>query len=278
VPAQVTVLSECRRSCVACGSTLASKGHYRVRFRSLFGDVPLRVRRLLICPCQGVRGAKSSAILDFGGTAVAPELAYITARYAALAPFGKVAALLSELLPLSGTQHASTVRNRTRRVGEIVVRQPTVTDTAQPAEPIVVGLDGGYVRSRHGGEGRHFEVIAGKVIDVEGDQHRFAFVRNGPVAASDAFQQVLAAAGVNADTPATVLCDGDARLWRLQRATLPDATVVLDWWHLAVRFEHALQAARGLGAGTAETHLADQAVRGLERAKWRLWRGSLTEY
>jgi hypothetical protein len=31
--------------------------------------------------------------------------------------------------------------------------------TAQPAEPAVVGLDGGYVRSRHGGEGRHFEVM-----------------------------------------------------------------------------------------------------------------------
>src|SRR3954454_20946032 len=277
VPAQVTVLSECRRSCVACGSTLASKGHYRVRFRSLFGDVPLRVRRLLICPCQeGGGGAKSSAILDFGGTAVAPELAYITARYAALAPFGKVAALLSELLPMSGTQHASTVRNRTRRVGKIVERQPTVTDAAQPAEPVVVGLDSGYVRSRHGGKGRHFEVIAGKVIDAGGMQHRFAFVRNGPVAASDAFKQALAVAGVDADTPATVLCDGDAGLWRLQRATLPDAMVVLDWWHLAVRFEHARQAARGLGAGTADTHLTDEAVRTLDRAKWCLWHGRWT--
>src|SRR4051794_11200643 len=163
VPAQVAVLSECRRSCVACGSVLASKGHYPMRFRSLFGDVPRRVRRLLICPCQGDSGAKSSAILDFDGTAVAPELAYITARYAALAPFGKVAALLSELLPISGTQHASTVRNRTRRVGEIVVRQPNSADTARPVGPVVIGLDGGYVRHRHGGEGRHFEVIAGKV-------------------------------------------------------------------------------------------------------------------
>jgi hypothetical protein len=78
---------------------------------------------------------------------------------------------------------------------------------------------------------------------------------------------------VQADTPATVLCDGDAGLWRLQREALPEAIVVLDWWHAAVRFEHALQAARGLGAGTANTHLADEAVRGLERAKWRLWHG-----
>src|SRR3954451_9788109 len=40
-----------------------------------------------------------------------------------------------------------------------------------------------------------------------------------------------------------------------------------------MRFEHALRAARGLSAGTAGTHVADEAVRGLERAKWRLWHG-----
>jgi hypothetical protein len=33
--------------------------------------------------------------------------------------------------------------------------------------PVVIGLDGGYVRNQPGGEGCHFEVIAGKVIDVE---------------------------------------------------------------------------------------------------------------
>jgi hypothetical protein len=40
-----------------------------------------------------------------------------------------------------------------------------------------------------------------------------------------------------------------------------------------MRFEHALQAARGLGAGTADTSLAHAAVRTLERAKWCLWHG-----
>ena len=108
------------------------------------------------------------------------------------------------------------------------------------------------MRSRHRQEERHFEVIAGKVIDADGAQHRFAFARNGQAASAEAFRQALAAAGVHADTPATVLCDGDAGLWRLQREALPGATVVLDWWHAAVRFEHALQAARGLGAGTAD--------------------------
>src|SRR3954454_7072025 len=127
--------------------------------------------------------------------------------------------------------------------------------------------------SRHR-PGRHFEVVAGKVIDARGAQHRFAFARNGPETAAEAFGQALVAAGMCAYTPATVLCDGDAGVWRLQREALPGATIVLDWWHAAVRFEHARQAARGLGAADAST--AHNAVRTLERAKWCLWHGRWT--
>jgi hypothetical protein len=43
---------------------------------------------------------------------------------------------------------------------------------AQAAGPVVVGLDGGYVRSRHRQEAeRHFEVVAGKVLTADGAQH-----------------------------------------------------------------------------------------------------------
>src|SRR4051812_47516807 len=236
VRAQVAMTGERHRGCGVCGRGLASKGHYPATFRSLFGNVPVCVRRLLVCPCQGPGEAKSFAALDLGAGAVAPELAYVTAQFADLAPFGKVATLLSELLPISGAQNAGTARNRTLRVGqEVGPLRPTKNAElpAAPADgPVVVGLDGGYVRSRHRPE-RHFEVVAGKVIDAQGAQHRFAFARNGPATASEAFRQALAAAGVQADTPATVLCDGDAGLWRLQREALPGATIVLDWWHAA---------------------------------------------
>jgi len=195
VPAQVTIASENRRTCLACGRVLASKGHYTATFRSLFGDVPIRVRRLLACSCQGAGEAKSFAGFDLEAATVAPELAYVTARYAALAPFGQVATLLSELLPISGAPNAGTVRNRTLRVGETVV-QPRAANMTKPTEPVVVGLDGGYVRSRQRQEERHFEVVAGKVIDADGIQSRFAFARNGPMIASDAFKQALDVAGV----------------------------------------------------------------------------------
>jgi hypothetical protein len=98
----------------------------------LFGDVPVCVRRLLVCPCQGPAEAKSFAAVDLGA-GPAPELAYVTAKFAALAPFGKVAALLSELLPISGAQNAGTVRNRTLRVGQDVVR--STKNAELPATP-----------------------------------------------------------------------------------------------------------------------------------------------
>jgi hypothetical protein len=131
VPAQVIGVGELGRSCVARGCALAGKGHYGATFRSVFGDVPVRVRRLIGCPCQHSGEAKSFAALNLEAATVAPELAYVTARYAALAPFGKVAALLSELLPIDGAQNAGTVRNRTLRVGEDMV-QPHRTDTIEP--------------------------------------------------------------------------------------------------------------------------------------------------
>src|SRR5579863_6120248 len=59
VPTQVVIASENRRTCVACGRVLASTGYYTATFRSLFGDVPIRVQRLLACPCQDMVEARS---------------------------------------------------------------------------------------------------------------------------------------------------------------------------------------------------------------------------
>jgi hypothetical protein len=182
VLAQVTIAGEHRHKCVVCGRVLASKRHYTATFRSLFGDIPVGIRRLLACPCQNGTEPTSFAAFDLEAATVAPELAYVTARYAALASFGKVADLLSELLPISGAPNAGTVRNRTMRAGEAVVQphatKAAETTAAQPARPVVIGLDGGCVRSRHRQDERHFEVIAGKVIDTQGRQSRFAFARN----------------------------------------------------------------------------------------------------
>ena len=80
VTAQVATVGERRRWRAACGRRLANKGHHRATFHSLVGEVPVRLRRLLARPCHGPGEPKSFAALDLGGGAVAPELAYVTAR------------------------------------------------------------------------------------------------------------------------------------------------------------------------------------------------------
>ncbi len=244
VRTQASIVGDRFRCCAHCESNLSSKGYRQATFRSLFGDVKLRLRRFESCPCRAAlpnEPRSFSAIALEGG--VAPELAYVTAKFAARAPFGKVAEFLAELLPIGGAVNAGTVRNRTRRVGERIARlrpaeaaNPDV-DAVTPA--VVIGLDGGYLRSRHRRRERNFEVIAGKVLHIDGSQHRFAFARNGNSVSE--FANAIVGAGVRLGTPVTVLSDGDAGLWKLQRQVVPQATVVLDWWHVAVRFEHALQ-------------------------------------
>ncbi|WOJ91838.1 hypothetical protein RZS28_19130 (plasmid) [Methylocapsa polymorpha] len=167
------------------------------------------------------------------------------------------------------------MRNRTRRAGERIARlrlagalDPDI-DAVTPA--VVIGLDAGYLRCRHRRPERNSEVIAGKVLNFDGSQHRFAFARKGNSASE--FAAAIVSAGVRLGTPATVLSDGDAGLWKLQRQVVPEATLVLDWWHIAMRFEHALQSARGIGQGTTSAYLRTYAVRNLESAKWKLWHG-----
>ena len=186
-----------------------------------------------------------------------------------------MADLLAELLPVGGAVNAGTVRNRTRRVGEHIARlrpeEVADPDIDAVTSAVVIGLDGGYLRSRHRRPERNFEVLAGKVLNLDGSQHRFAFARNGN--STSEFANAVVSAGVRLGTPATGLCDGDPGLWKLQRQVMPEATLVLDWFHIAMRFEHALQATRGLGAGTSSDYLRGPPIRELESAKWRLWHG-----
>jgi hypothetical protein len=61
----------------------------------------VKVRRMNACRCGGQKEAKCLAVMGAAGD-VSPELAYVTAKFAGLAPFARVADMLSELLPIGG--------------------------------------------------------------------------------------------------------------------------------------------------------------------------------
>ena len=104
---------------------------------------------------------------------------------------------------------------------------------------------------------------------------RFAFVRQGIAAGAAMITQTLRAHGVRADTRGTALSDGDVGLRAMQRVAAPEAEPILDWFHIAMRWQHVQQLATGAirQGQTADTRawLFDQ----IERAKWALWNGQL---
>ncbi len=182
-------------ACRFCGQRVRTKGYYRSIFKSVFGKVPMRVRRVWGCECRGAENRTFSS-LPTGKNPTAPELSYLTSKLAALMPFGKVADFLGELLPASAKTNAHSVRNRVMRVGRHLERaaaNPELPQPETPAQEIVVGLDGGYVRGRSGPE-RNFEVVVGKVLADE-TAIRFAFVREGTCSASPRVQQAMNQAG-----------------------------------------------------------------------------------
>jgi len=260
--------------CRFCGQPVRTKGYYPSIFKSVFGKVPMRVRRVWGCKCCGT-GNRTFSSLPTGRNPTSPELKYLTSKLAALMPFGKVADFMNELLPATTKSNASSVRNRVMRVGQRVEKaaaNPGLGGPATPAqEEVVIGLDGGYVRGRSGPE-RNFEVVAGKVLAGQAAT-RFAFVRAGTSTASPRVQQAMMQAGCRDGTHVTVLSDGEAGLRAIQREIQPQSEHVLDWFHLAMRFQHVIQVARGLSHDQIRT-IAKLWVTGrVDRAKWCLWNG-----
>lgn len=260
-------------ACRFCGQRLRTKGYYKSIFKSVFGKVPMRVRRVWGCQCRDAENRTFSS-LPTGKNPTSPELKYLTSKLAALMPFGKVADFLGELLPASAKTNASSVRNRVMRVGRRLEKPSADSKSARaeaPAKKIIVGLDGGYVRGRTGPE-RNFEVVVGRVLADE-TATRFAFVREGTWSATPRVQQAMIQAGCTDGAQVTVLSDGDAGLKAIQKEIAPKSEHILDWFHLAMRFQHVIQVARGLSHNQIPT-IAKFWVSGrVDRAKWCLWKG-----
>jgi hypothetical protein len=161
VAAQVEGHSQARRACSHCGRALPNKGHYQSTFRSVFGNVKVRVRRVLAW--RGC-GEKPARVLFTRKSPTSPEFRYLNANMAALLPFGKAADCLNEILPLTAATNAASVRNRAWRVGGRLLREQAKAAKVKrpvPSKVLVIGLDGGYVKSCRPLEERNFEITAG---------------------------------------------------------------------------------------------------------------------
>ncbi len=161
------------------------------------------------------------------------------------------------------------MRNHTLQIGAQLGTAAAVEPTAAAA--ITVSLDSTFIRSREQGE-RHLEVRVGNVETAGGGRQVFGAVAKAGTDISALIRRNLRAVGRTDDTEVTAFTDGCPGL----RSVLVKAGVtkppILDWFHIAMRFQHAAQSAIGLSTDDPARALAKSViVEEVERLRWRIW-------
>jgi len=181
--------------------------------------------------------------------------------------------VLQHLLPIDAGRSPETLRHHTLRIGAQLGAATADQPTAAAAAAITVSVDSTFIRSGAEGE-RHLEVRVGNVETASGGRQVFGAVTKADTDISALIRQGLRAVGRADDTEVTAFTDGCPGL----RSILVDAGVttppILDWFHIAMRIQHATQIASGLptdDAGKMQAKIV--IVEEVERLRWRIWNG-----
>ena len=270
----------CRHGdCPHCGRRLWRKGSYSVAFRTLYGTVTLTSPRLYRCACRPGKKKTFSPLAALLTENTSPELFYLESKWASLVSFGVTVDLLKDVLPID-CANVSTVR---RHLNKVAARAEAELgrDPACPrresdgsrldiADPVVVGIDGGYVRNWYAKK-RRYEVVVGKSM-VRGRSDRyFGLVQTHDDQPKRRIASVLREQGLSLTEEMTFLTDGVDNVRNLAVDMSPCAQHLLDWFHLSMRLHNLSQYSDGLKHHDPKeaTDLADR----IDRIKWCLWHG-----
>jgi hypothetical protein len=197
-----------------------------------------------------------------------PELDQVRAHLATLVPYRIAAGVLEHFLPVEAGITHETLRGCTLKLGE-EVRDAAAVQPAVAASAITVSVDSTYIRSCEDGQ-RHLEL--GNVETVNGARQVFAAVARTDTAIETLIRRGLKEVGQTPETELTAFTDGCSGL----RSILVNAGITkppyLDWFHIAMRLQHAEKTASNLPADTAEREHA-RAVIVAEVLRWRIWNG-----
>ena len=144
-----------------------------------------------------------------------------------------------------------------------------------PGGPVVVGIDGAYVRAREPGRAHHganFEVVVGQSIAQDRDSRYFGLVQSIDDKPKRRLHEILREQGLQMNQDITFLTDGGDTVRNLAADMSPCAEHVLDWFHLTMRLTVLGQYAKGLAHHDEEQ--AQAAARELKRIKGYLWNGN----
>jgi hypothetical protein len=198
--------------------------------------------------------------------------------------FGYVltAGLLKDVLPVDAK--AATIRNHlhkvaTRQEADLGDERPCFVEDSSadgkelpmPEGPIVVGLDGAYLRNWHD-KHRKFEVIVGKSVPEVRDHRYFGLVQTHDDKPGRRLFEVLRAQDLRMNQGLTFLTDGGDSVRRFLDGISPCAEHYLDWFHITLRLTVLSQYTKGVAHHNPVEALALQSR--LDRIKWQLWHGN----
>ena len=208
-------------------------------------------------------------------------------KWASLISFGATVDLLKDVLPIDEKLSAETVRNHLHKVAdridsELGDEQHFFTEGCQntwekmpiPKGPIIVGIDGGYVRSREKHRS-HFEVMVGKIMPKNQPNRYIGFVQNHDTKPRRRLYQMLKDQGWQENQHITFMMDGGDTVRNLALEMAPVSEYILDWFHITMRITVMGQYAKGL-----INHNQDEGrkiARLLRQIKGFLWNGNLRE-
>lgn len=304
VTAQVAAWQAASRPCPGCGVCRSLKDRRRIIMRTIFGTQTIMAERRRRCGCGGYQcaGATVTPLAELLVHRTSPELLYLETRWGSLMSYGLAARMLNELLPLDRPIAAERVRRdqyaeAEREEADLGEEEQVFFDGCQldlfdmalPDGPMVIGIDGGYVRDR---EGSWFEVIAGKGLtsfrrddnDAACDGASttsssppgrcFAFVQAHDNRPRRRMFEMLRRQGYQPNQQLVFLSDGGESVRKLQRRISPEAEHVLDWFHITMRLTVIGQMIKGAGPDAA---WREKSAYDLERLKHLLWHGHVRD-
>jgi hypothetical protein len=163
------------------------------------------------------------------------------------------------------------LRSHTLQVGKRLA--DAAAEKSPAAAAITVSLDSTFIRSCEDGE-RHLEVRVGNVEAADGSRQVFGAVTRAETDFTALIHRTLETVGRTDTTEVTAFTDGCASL----RAVLANVGVtkppILDWFHIAMRLQHAKLAAANLSTDKPDRVAAKaMIVAEVERLHWRIWNG-----
>jgi hypothetical protein len=285
VTRQVAAFLAARRCCPSCGQSRGLKDHKAILFRTLFGKLKLASPRLRRCPCQHTGPATTSPLVELLPDHTAPELLYLESKWASLVSYGLTVKALCDFLPVDTALNTSSVRRDALSVGRRLDMElgpepdfplagcpGECASLSSAPEPIIVGIDGGYLRDWDHKQ-THFVTIVGEAVPADGPVKRFGFVQSHDPRPRSQLASVLSSQGLQHHQELVFLSDGEDSLRQLQCYLRPHSRHLLDWFHLSMRLVGVGQCLKGLARLDPER--AAELQEALEHTKWNLWHGKI---